>query len=148
MLNHDKSLVTFSTQALLSSNSSEQPYWQVATSINTRKAYLSDIRHFRKTGGVLPATIESILHYLNQQASIIKPRTLKRRLVAIKHWHTYQNFADPTVHLLIKKKHCAGLRVRMARRPIISGDNEYASNDLRNNSMDPATLTRLRNEPK
>ena len=103
MLNHDKSLVTLSTQALLPSNSGEQPYWQVATSINTRKAYQSDIRHFRKTGGVLPATTESILHYLNQQASLINPRTLKRRLVAIKHWHTYQNFPDPTVHPLIKK---------------------------------------------
>ena len=42
-----------------------QPYWQIATSINTRKAYQSDIRHFIGAGGVLPASIEMLLHYLN-----------------------------------------------------------------------------------
>ncbi len=80
-----------------------QAYWQVATSTNTRKAYQSDIRHFVAAGGFLPATTESILHYLNQQAILVNPRTLKRRLVAIKHWHTYQNFPDPTIHPLVKK---------------------------------------------
>ena len=80
-----------------------QPYWQLATSANTRKAYQSDIRHFRIAGGLLPTTTESVLHYLNQQASLVNPRTLKRRLVAIKHWHTYQNFPDPTSHPLVKK---------------------------------------------
>jgi len=80
-----------------------QPYWQVATSANTRKAYQSDIRHFIAAGGLLPATTESIVYYLNKQASLVNPRTLKRRLVAIKHWHTYGNFADPTMHPLVKK---------------------------------------------
>lgn len=80
-----------------------QPYWQLATSANTRKAYQSDIRHFRMAGGLLPTTTESVLHYLNQQAGLVNPRTLKRRLVAIKHWHTYQNFPDPTAHPLVKK---------------------------------------------
>lgn len=79
------------------------PYWQVATSINTRKAYQSDIRHFIASGGLLPSTTEGVLHYLNQQATLVNPRTLKRRLVAIKHWHTYQSFADPTAHPIIKK---------------------------------------------
>jgi integrase len=80
-----------------------QPYWQMATSANTRRAYQSDIRHFISNGGLLPATTEWILHYLHQQAAFLNPRTLKRRLVAIKHWHTYQNFSDPTIHPLIKK---------------------------------------------
>jgi integrase len=79
------------------------PYWQMAISDNTRKAYQSDIRHFRSAGGLLPATIESVLHYLNQQATLVNPRTLKRRLVAIKHWHVYQGFADPSTHPLVKK---------------------------------------------
>jgi integrase len=103
MSNHDKLIVSLTTQALVAPNGGAQPYWQVATSVNTRKAYQSDVRHFRATGGLLPATTESILHYLNQQASIVNPRTLKRRLVAIKHWHTYQNFPDPTAHPLVKK---------------------------------------------
>lgn len=38
-----------------------QPYWQMATSANTRKAYQSDIRHFRNTGGLLPTTTEKVL---------------------------------------------------------------------------------------
>lgn len=80
-----------------------QPYWQMATSTNTRRAYQSDIRHFISNGGLLPTTTEGVLHYLQQQAAFLNPRTLKRRLVAIKHWHTYQNFADPTIHPLIKK---------------------------------------------
>lgn len=79
------------------------PYWQIATSPNTRKAYQSDIRHFITSGGLLPTTTEGLLHYLNQHASNVNPRTLKRRLVAIKHWHNYQNFPDPTAHPLVKK---------------------------------------------
>ena len=81
----------------------KQLYWQVATSANTRKAYQSDIRHFISQGGFLPATTEGLLHYLNQQATLVNPRTLKRRLVAIKQWHTCQEFADPTAHPLVKK---------------------------------------------
>ena len=84
-------------------SSEEQPYWQMATSPNTRRAYQADIRHFIASGGLLPTTTERLLHYLDQHASRINPRTLKRRLVALKHWHTYQNFSDPTAHPLIKK---------------------------------------------
>jgi len=75
----------------------------MATSLNTRKAYQSDIQHFRASGNVLPATTESVLQYLHQHADSVSPLTLKRRLVAIKQWHIYQNFSDPTVHALIKK---------------------------------------------
>lgn len=79
------------------------PYWQVATSENTRKAYQADIRHFIAAGGLLPATTEGLLRYLNQQASKLNTRTLKRRLVAIKNWHTCQGFKDPTIHPIVKK---------------------------------------------
>jgi integrase len=89
--------------ALMNTQSQEKPYWQIATSQNTRVAYQADIRHFIIAGGVLPATTESVLHYLNQQAGQLNARTLKRRLVALKHWHTYQNQQDPTTHPLIKK---------------------------------------------
>lgn len=103
MPKQDKLLVKSAAQSLLAPIDGEQPYWQVATSVNTRKAYQSDIRHFMAAGGFLPTTTESILHYLNQQARLVNPRTLKRRLVAIKQWHTYQNFPDPTTHPLVKK---------------------------------------------
>jgi integrase len=78
-------------------------YLQAATSDNTRKAYQHDIRHFINCGGLLPTSVEGLLQYLHAQATLLNPRTLSRRLVAIKHWHIYQGFPDPTTHPLVKK---------------------------------------------
>lgn len=78
-------------------------YLPAATSDNTRKAYRSDIAHFEQWGGRLPATQASIVHYLETFAPILNPRTLARRLTALKAWHTYQSFPDPTNHPLIAK---------------------------------------------
>lgn len=80
-----------------------QTYLHAATSNNTRKAYQQDIRHFMEHGGLLPANTSSLLSYLQKFAPILKAQTLKRRLTAIKHWHTYQGFPDPTSHPLIRK---------------------------------------------
>ena len=79
------------------------PYIPLATSNNTRKAYQSDIRHYESWGGKLPATPNIIANYLHAFADKLNHRTLSRRLVAIKHWHTYQGFADPTLHPAIQK---------------------------------------------
>lgn len=78
-------------------------YLEAATSGNTRKAYQMDVRHFISWGGLLPATPDVLLRYLHHYAESLNPRTLKRRLVALKQWHLYQNFADPTAHPLIRK---------------------------------------------
>lgn len=79
------------------------PYLKAATSDNTRKAYRSDIKHYEKWGGLLPATPEKIIQYLQTFAEKLNSRTLSRRLIAIKHWHTYQSFPDPTTHPLVAK---------------------------------------------
>ena len=79
------------------------PYLAAATSYNTRKAYRSDIRQFEQWGGKLPATPESIVTYLQAFAVQLNSRTLNRRLVALKHWHTYQGFPDPTIHPIVAK---------------------------------------------
>ena len=79
------------------------PYIAAATSNNTRKAYRSDIRHFEQWGGKLPATPESIVTYLQAFAPQLNSRTLSRRLIALKHWHTYQGFPDPTNHPIVSK---------------------------------------------
>lgn len=79
------------------------PYIQAATSENTRKAYRSDIRHFEQWGGQLPANAEAIVLYLQTFATRLNSRTLSRRLTALKHWHVYQNFPDPTEHPAIGK---------------------------------------------
>lgn len=78
-------------------------YLQAATSINTRKAYQADIRHFYTWGGLLPTTADMLLRYLHDCAAHLNPRTLKRRLVAIKQWHTCQELPDPTSHPLVRK---------------------------------------------
>lgn len=78
-------------------------YIHLATSANTRKAYQSDIRHYEMAGGKLPATPDMIAKYLHYYADKLNPRTLARRLIALKHWHTYQNFPDPTLHPAIQK---------------------------------------------
>src|ERR1700722_14461554 len=77
------------------------PYITAATSDNTRKAYRSDIRHYEKWGGRLPAIPEQIVEYLRHFAEKLNARTLTRRLIAIKHWHTYQSFPDPTTHAMV-----------------------------------------------
>ena len=79
------------------------PYITAATSGNTRKAYRSDIRHFENAGGKLPTTPEHIVNYLQTYAARLNSRTLNRHLIALKHWHTYQGFPDPTTHPLVSK---------------------------------------------
>ena len=86
-------------------------YLQAATSENTRKAYRHDIRHYEKWGGKLPATPEWIVRYLEAYAPTLNPRTLSRRLIALRHWHTYQGFADPTLHPAIAKTIAGILRI-------------------------------------
>lgn len=87
------------------------PYIIAATSPNTRRAYQSDIRHFEKWGGSLPAKTEDILTYLQAFAPSLNPRTLARRLTALKNWHTYQSFADPTQHPSISKTLAGIMRI-------------------------------------
>lgn len=78
-------------------------YIQAATSDNTRKAYQSDVLHFINWGGALPTDINTLLKYLHEHAETHNHRTLSRRLTAIKNWHLYQGFSDPTSHPLIRK---------------------------------------------
>lgn len=84
-------------------NGLSNPYIHLATSESTRKAYRSDIHHFEGWGGKLPATPEMIASYLHAYADALKPTTLARHLIALKHWHTYQGFTDPTSHPAIQK---------------------------------------------
>lgn len=78
-------------------------YQIAATSENTRRAYQSDIRHFQNWGGQLPSTTEGILRYLHAFAETLNPRTLSRHITAIRQWHRYQNFPDPTQSPIVAK---------------------------------------------
>lgn len=94
------------TNELLPTNNGAQPnnrYQIAATSDNTRRAYQTDIRHFEIWGGQLPATTEAILRYLHAFAQTLNPRTLSRHITALKQWHRYQRFPDPTDDPVVSK---------------------------------------------
>ncbi len=78
-------------------------YIHAATSENTRVAYQNDINHFVNSGCLLPSTPDIVIRYLQAFADKLNPRTLVRRLTAIKHWHVYQGFSDPTAYPLVRK---------------------------------------------
>jgi len=78
-------------------------YIHAATADNTRKAYQNDIKQFISWGGLLPATADVLAAYLHDNADILNPRTLTRRLTAIKQWHTCQGFSDPTANASVRK---------------------------------------------
>ena len=78
-------------------------YIGAATSQNTRKAYQADIRHFITWGGMLPTSPDVVMSYLHEHAKTLNTRTLTRRLTALRNWHQYQGFNDPTAHAAIRK---------------------------------------------
>lgn len=77
-------------------------YLQAALAANTKKAYLSDIKHFMRWGGVIPATAESVAEYLATYATQLSVATLNRRAVAIGRAHTLRQFKSPTDSALVK----------------------------------------------
>lgn len=91
------------TQHLSKAQEQSNLYINAATADSTRQAYQTDIAHFEAWGGVLPASPAIIIAYLQQFAEQLNPRTLSRRLVALRHWHVYQNFVDPTQSPIVKK---------------------------------------------
>lgn len=95
-----KDILTFNHPSALQTSTD---YANAATSDNTRKAYQKDIQHYINSGAVLPATVDAIMTYLQTYANSLNARTLKRHIVALKHWHTYQGIDDPTVHPLVRK---------------------------------------------
>lgn len=106
----DKEIVVLENEKKLRNKNEDQRslsitnnYITAATSPNTRRAYQADKRHFEAWGGELPASLDSILLYLHEFATKLNPRTLARRLTALKNWHTYQGFPDPTNHPAISK---------------------------------------------
>ena len=78
-------------------------YIKHATSDNTRRAYQSDIEHFINAGFALPTNPESLASYLNMYADQLNPRTLIRKLTAIRKWHELKGEGDPAKNALVQK---------------------------------------------
>src|ERR1700722_15070015 len=54
---------------------------------NTRRAYLTDLEHFERWGGQIPAAPEVIASYLVSQTATISVATLNRRIAALSKVH-------------------------------------------------------------
>ncbi len=80
-----------------------QRFLAEATTDNTRRTYLSAIRHFLAWGGVLPCEDAAVIRYLLSFAEALNPRTLALRLTALSQWHRYQGFPDPTASATVRK---------------------------------------------
>lgn len=79
-------------------------YLAAATRENTRRSYLTAIRHFEvEWGGFLPATADSIARYLADHAEVLAITTLRQRLAALAQWHVTQGFPDPTKAPVVRK---------------------------------------------
>ena len=128
--------------------STAQYYIKQATAENTRQAYRQDIRHFEQWGGLLPASSQTIIRYLLDHAQSLSTRTLQRRLVAIKQFHLYQGFPDPTGHPSvqktmtgIKKTHgkprakAPALRLEQLEQCITSWPKSNSLNDARDQAL-------------
>lgn len=79
-------------------------YIHAATRDNTRRSYQAAVRHFEiEWGGFLPATADSVAHYLVAHAETLSINTLRQRLAALAQWHIDQGFPDPTKAPVVRK---------------------------------------------
>jgi hypothetical protein len=75
----------------------------------TRRAYASDLLHFRKNGGRIPATADQLAEYLAAFAGKLAVATLGRRLAAIHRAHVDGGYESPALSSLVRKT-MAGIR--------------------------------------
>ena len=77
-------------------------YVHASLAINTRKAYLSDLRQFEAWGGCIPSEPHLVAAYLAAQASKLKPASLARHLISISKAHEAKGLSSPTSSSLVK----------------------------------------------
>jgi integrase len=69
----------------------------------TVRAYASDLLHFRKNGGRIPATADQLAEYLAAFAGKLAVATLGRRLAAIHRAHVDDGYESPALSSLVRK---------------------------------------------
>lgn len=75
---------------------------RLSVAANTRIAYRSDLDHFAKRGGVIPATAEMIAAYVAAFSETLSVATLQRRIAAISVAHDAGGFPNPCKSLLVR----------------------------------------------
>ena len=73
-----------------------------ATSVNTHRAYESDLAHYLSWGGCIPSAPQLVAQYLATHAESLSMATLARRIVSIRRAHVFGGFPDPTKAELVR----------------------------------------------
>lgn len=79
-----------------------QDYVEESLSFNSRKALVSDLKHFSEYGGVIPSTPDLIANYIVYHAQTLSVATLKRRLASISKAHNISGVDNPVSSELVK----------------------------------------------
>lgn len=91
-----------------------EQYVLAADRDNTVRSYATAIRHFEQEWkGLLPATVDTVVRYLVEHATLYKISTLRLHLAALARWHADHGFADPTRATLVHKV-LRGIRAKHA----------------------------------
>lgn len=77
-------------------------YVRDSISKNTKRAYRSDLRHFREWGGTIPATDVMLADYLAHHAGMLSVATLVRRIASISKAHSAKGLPNPARSELVK----------------------------------------------
>lgn len=77
-------------------------YLRASLSDSSRRAYRSDLNHFLRWGGTIPASADLVAVYLAAHAEHHAPATLARRLVTIGKAHAARGLPSPTGTELVR----------------------------------------------
>lgn len=97
-----------------------------AVSDATRRAYRSDLHHFRKFGGEIPASPELVAAYIASSMSHFAPATIIRRIASLSKAHKTIGAENPAQSELVKQalrgmKRIKGMNQREAK-PLLKED--------------------------
>lgn len=77
-------------------------YVKAGIARNTKRAYASDLAHFKSWGGMIPASPNQIAVYIAHYAPTLRRATLVRRLAAISKAHRVIGVPSPTSNELVR----------------------------------------------
>lgn len=78
-------------------------YASAAQAASTKRSYARDMTHFRKNGGKVPCSPDTVAEYLAKFAGILAVATLEHRLVAIHRAHTDKGMPSPVSDRRVKQ---------------------------------------------
>ncbi len=84
-------------------SASVDDYVAKASATATKRAYASDVAHFERHGGTIPAKPATVAAYLAECASRLSVATLERRLIALHQAHRDQGHLSPMQDPLVKQ---------------------------------------------